>query len=51
MESEHERDNEGIPKWFNINYDDIDGHSMFQTFELKDFDGKKYYSLESTEEA
>ena len=51
LESEHERDNEGIPKWFNINYDDIDGHSMFQTFELKDFDGKKYYSLESTEEA
>lgn len=51
LESEHMRDDKGIPKWFGINYDDIDGHSMFQTFELKDFDGRKYYSLDSIEEA
>lgn len=48
LESEFERSEEGIPKWFNINYDDIDGNEMFQTFELKDFDGTKYYSLEGT---
>lgn len=45
-ESEYERTKEGIPRWFNINYDDVDGNAMYQTFELKDFDGTKYYSLE-----
>ena len=46
LESEYEHTDEGIPKWFNINYDDIDGNEMFQTFELKTFDGTNYYSLE-----
>ena len=48
LESEYEHTDEGIPKWFNINYDDIDGNKMFQTFELKTFDGTNYYSLEGT---
>jgi uncharacterized membrane protein len=51
LESEYERNDKGIPKWFNICYDDVDGHSMFQSFELKNFDGTDYYSLETTEEA
>ena len=44
-EADFERTDDGIPTWFNINYDDIDGGEMFQIFELKDFGGKKYYSL------
>lgn len=47
-ESEYERSSEGIPMWFNIIYDDVDGNEMFQTFELEDFNGTKYYSLEGT---
>lgn len=50
LESEYERSDKGIPKWFNVCYDDIDGHSMFQTFVLNTFDGTDYYSLEKTEE-
>jgi len=34
--------------WFNINYDDVDGNSMYQTFVLKSFDDTQYYSLEGT---
>lgn len=45
-ESEYESTKDGIPKWFNINYDDIDGNEMFQSFALKTFDGTNYYSLE-----
>ena len=44
-EADFDRTDDGIPTWFNINYDDIDGGEMFQSFELKDFGGKKYYSL------
>lgn len=51
LESDFERSDNGIPKWFNVNYDDIDGNEMFQTYELKDFDGTQYYSLEGTYEA
>ncbi len=50
LETEFERTETGIPKSFNINYDDIDGNEMFQTYELKDFEGTVYYSLEGTEE-
>lgn len=49
-ESEYERTEEGIPKWFNIVYDDIDGNEMFQTFELKEFENVKYYSLQRIEQ-
>lgn len=48
LESEYESDDKGIPKWFNINYDDIDGNEMFQTFELKTFEDTSYYSLIGT---
>lgn len=41
---------EGIPSWFNICYEDIDGHNMVQSFELTEFDGTKYYTLSSIEE-
>lgn len=50
LESEYERNKNGIPQWFNINYDDIDGNEMFQIFELKEFEGKDYYSLEGIHE-
>lgn len=50
LESEFERTESRTPKWFNINYDDIDGNAMFQTYELKEFDGMSYYSLEGTHE-
>lgn len=49
-ESDYEGTENGIPKRFNINYDDIDGNEMFQTFVLKTFDGTDYYSLEETSE-
>lgn len=48
LTSEYERDEKGIPKWLNINYDDIDGKSMCQSFVLKSFDSTPYYSLEDT---
>lgn len=50
LESEYERSKEGIPKLFNINYDDVDGNAMLQTFELKTFEDDKYYSLSSIKE-
>lgn len=50
-ETDYEKDNSGLPKWFNINYDDVDGNAMFQTFELKHFGETKYYSLEGQHEA
>ena len=48
LEEDFERSEDGIPKWFNVNYDDVDGNEMFQTYELKNFDGKQYYSLAGT---
>lgn len=45
LESEFERTEDNYPKSFCINYDDIDGNSMYQIFELKDFDGTKYYQM------
>lgn len=48
LTSEHERDEKGIPKWLNINFDDIDGKAMCQSFTLKYFDETPYYSLEDT---
>lgn len=50
LHSEMECDKEGKPEWFNINYEDVDGHDMYQTFRLRDFDGKAYYSKEAIEE-
>lgn len=45
LHSEYKADNEGLPDWFNIEYDDIDGHMMVQTFELNSSFQKKFYSL------
>lgn len=50
LDSEHERDSHGLPRTFNLNYEDIDGKDMYQTFELKDFEGTLYYALRSTQE-
>ena len=47
LTDEYERNDKGVPKWFNINYEDIDGNEMYQSYELKDFDGTLYYALES----
>lgn len=50
LETDYERTEHGVPKWFNINYEDIDGNEEFQTFTLECFEGIEYYSLKSTEE-
>ena len=46
LNDEYERNEQGIPMWFNICYEDIDGQAMYQTSELKSFDNTFYYSLE-----
>ena len=51
LTDEYERNDQGVPTWFNINYEDVDGNEMFQRFELKDFDGKLYYALNSINDA
>ena len=51
LESEYEKSENGYPKSIIINYEDIDGNSYFQIFEMKTFEGTYYYSLESIEEA
>ena len=48
LQSDYDRADNGLAKWFNINYEDIDGNDMFQSFELKEFDGVFYYSLTET---
>lgn len=45
LQSDYERTDNGLPKWFNINYEDIDGNEMYQTFKLQTFDDEQYYSL------
>lgn len=49
-EDVYEKNEEGLPSWFNINYEDVDGREMFQTFELKNFEGTRYFSLSETTE-
>ena len=48
-ETDYEKNEKGLPSWINLNYDDVDGNSMFQTFALKRFDKTYYFSLEKTE--
>ena len=48
LETDYERTDSGIPKSFPINYDDADGNEFYQIYELKNFGGKLYYSLEGT---
>lgn len=45
-ETDYEKDSSGLPKWFNINYDDVDGNAMYQSFNLSCFDDTLYYSSE-----
>ncbi len=49
-ESDYEKNENGLPIWVNVNYDDVDGNPMYQTFDLKCFDGTYYFSLEGTYE-
>ena len=42
----HERDNEWIPKEFNICYEDIDGRWMVQESVLNSNMGTKFYQLD-----
>lgn len=51
LDSDFARTDEGLPKDFCINYDDVDGNEMCQVYTLKDFEGAKYYSLEATYDA
>ena len=51
LESEFARTDEGIPKDFCINYDDVDGNEMYQVYVLSDFEGTQYYSLRGTYDA
>jgi hypothetical protein len=50
FESDYERTGDGIPKGFTINYEDINGNEMYQTFGLKLFDETTYYSLDEINE-
>lgn len=45
-QSDYQRNEKGLPERFNINYDDVDGNAMCQTFVLRNFDGVDYYSLQ-----
>lgn len=49
-ETDYEKNEKGLPSWVNLNYDDVDGNPMYQTFEIKCFDGTYYFSLEGTHE-
>lgn len=50
LENEFEPNENRIPTWFNINYEDIDGNDLYQTFELKLFEDTIYYSLKEYNE-
>lgn len=50
-EDVYEKNEEGLPAWFNICYEDVDGRDMYQTFELKTYEGTRYFSLSETSEA
>lgn len=50
-ETDYDMSENGLPNWFNINYDDVDGNSMYQTFILKEFAETEYFSLEEICEA
>jgi len=39
-------DTEGFPNWFNICYQDEEGHNMIQSVKLQSYDGEKYYDLD-----
>ncbi len=46
LATEYEKADCGLPKWFNVNYDDADGNKLYQTFELINDSGDLFYSLE-----
>lgn len=50
-ETDYDMSENGLPNWFNINYEDVDGNSMYQTFILKEFAETEYFSLEGICEA
>ncbi len=50
-ETDYDMSENGLPNWFNINYDDVDGNSMYQTFILKELAETEYFSLEEICEA
>ena len=45
LHSEYE-DTKGLPNWFNICYQDEEGHNMVQSLKLQSFDGEVYYDLD-----
>lgn len=45
LHSEYE-DTKGLPNWFNICYQDEEGHNMVQSMKLQSFDGEAYYDLD-----
>lgn len=47
---EYMRDGEGLPKEFQICYEDVDGASMYQAYSLSSFEDKKFYTLICKEE-
>ena len=46
LQSEYARSQEGLPRFFNICYEDVDGNDMIQSFRLNTFDGINYYELD-----
>lgn len=47
LHSEYE-DTKGLPNWFNICYQDEEGHNMVQSLKLQSFDGEVYYDLDGS---
>lgn len=37
---------DGLPNWFNICYQDEEGHNMVQSFKLQAFEDQKYYDVD-----
>ncbi len=45
LHSEYEEEN-GLPSWFNICYQDEEGHNMVQSTKLQSYEGDYYYDLD-----
>ena len=45
LHSEYE-DKNGLPSWFNICYQDEEGHNMVQSVKLQSYEGDDFYDLD-----
>ena len=45
LHSEYE-DDDGLPTWFNLCYEDEEGHNMQQSIKLQPYEEDKFYDLD-----